>query len=133
MARAGMRAPPSKMRAGASLRSSAASGLASLPDGDGGVLLALANYYGDSSLFAFDPGHLPRRAGKKPTAREVQRVSTSAAHDWEALRLPDGTEQLVVATVGKVDAKKRIEDSVMQLMSTNIVQLLGTMLDTVVF
>ena len=81
----------------ASLRSSAASGLASLPDGDGGVLLALANYYGDSSLFAFDPGHLPRRAGKKPTAREVQRVSTSAAHDWEALRLPDGTEQLVVA------------------------------------
>ncbi len=41
-------------------------------------------------------------------------------------------EQLVVATVGKVDAKKRIEDSVMQLMSTNIVQLLGTMLDTVV-
>ena len=42
-------------------------------------------------------------------------------------------EQLVVATVGKVDAKKRIEDSVMQLMSTNIVQLLGTMLDTVVF
>ena len=81
----------------ASLRSSAASGLASLPDGDGGVLLALANYYGDSSLFAFDPGHLPRRAGKRPTAREVQRVSTSAAHDWEALRLPDGTEQLVVA------------------------------------
>ena len=42
-------------------------------------------------------------------------------------------EQLVVATVGKVDAKKRIEDSVMQLMSTNIEQLLGTMLDTVVF
>ena len=42
-------------------------------------------------------------------------------------------EQLVVATGGKVDAKKRIEDSVMQLMSTNIVQLLGTMLDTVVF
>ena len=42
-------------------------------------------------------------------------------------------EQLVVATVGKIDAKKRIEDSVMQLMSTNIVQLLGTMLDTVVF
>ena len=42
-------------------------------------------------------------------------------------------EQLVVATVGKVDAKKRIEDSVLELMSTNLVQLLGTMLDTVVF
>ena len=43
------------------------------------------------------------------------------------------TQLSLVATVGKVDAKKRIEDSVMQLMSTNIVQLLGTMLDTVVF
>merc|ERR1712196_55397 len=42
-------------------------------------------------------------------------------------------EELIVATVGKVDAKKRIEDSVVKLMSTNIVQLLGTMLDTVVF
>ena len=42
-------------------------------------------------------------------------------------------EELLVATVGKVDAKKRIEDSVLELMSTNLVQLLGTMLDTVVF
>ena len=42
-------------------------------------------------------------------------------------------EELVVATVGKVDAKKRIEDAMMRLMSANIVQVLGTMLDTVVF
>merc|ERR1719478_623089 len=42
-------------------------------------------------------------------------------------------EQLVVATVGKVDAKKRIEDAMLRLMSANIVQCLGTMLDTVVF
>merc|ERR1711935_988473 len=42
-------------------------------------------------------------------------------------------DELLVATVGKVDAKKRIEDSVLELMSTNLVQLLGTMLDTVVF
>ena len=42
-------------------------------------------------------------------------------------------EQLVVATVGKVDAKKRIEDATMRLVSANIVQCLGTMLDTVVF
>ena len=42
-------------------------------------------------------------------------------------------EQLVVATVGKMDAKKRIEDATMRLMSSNIVQCLGTMLDTVVF
>jgi len=42
-------------------------------------------------------------------------------------------EQLVVATVGKVDAKKRIEESALKLMSANIVHCLGTMLDTVVF
>ena len=42
-------------------------------------------------------------------------------------------DQLVVATVGKLDAKRRIEDSVVKLMSANIVQVLGTMLDTVVF
>ena len=42
-------------------------------------------------------------------------------------------EQLVVATVGKLDAKKRIEESVIKLMSANIVHCLGTMLDTVVF
>lgn len=47
-------------------------------------------------------------------------------------RVP-GAEQLVVATVGKMDAKKRIEDSMTRLMSANIVQNLGTMLDTVVF
>merc|ERR1719386_460475 len=39
-------------------------------------------------------------------------------------------EQLVVATVGKVDAKRRIEESVVKLMSANIVHCLGTMLDT---
>ena len=42
-------------------------------------------------------------------------------------------KELVVATVGKVDAKKRIEDAMLRLMSANIVQSLGTMLDTVVF
>ena len=42
-------------------------------------------------------------------------------------------EELLVATVGKVDAKKRMDDNVLDLMSTNLVQLLGTMLDTVVF
>jgi 26S proteasome regulatory subunit N11 len=42
-------------------------------------------------------------------------------------------EELIVATVGKMDAKKRIEENVVKLMSANIVQCLGTMLDTVVF
>jgi len=42
-------------------------------------------------------------------------------------------QELVVATVGKVDSKRRIEESVVRLMSANIVHCLGTMLDTVVF
>lgn len=32
-----------------------------------------------------------------------------------------------------MDAKKRLEDSVGQLMSANIVQCMGSMLDTIVF
>lgn len=38
-----------------------------------------------------------------------------------------------VANVGKQDAKKHLEMNVAHLMSSNIVQTLGTMLDTVVF
>ncbi|KAJ1625308.1 26S proteasome non-ATPase regulatory subunit [Pavlovales sp. CCMP2436] len=42
-------------------------------------------------------------------------------------------EKLLVHNVGKIDAKKRIEDDVIKLMSSNIIQSLGTMLDTIVF
>jgi 26S proteasome regulatory subunit N11 len=42
-------------------------------------------------------------------------------------------EQVLVENVGKVDAKKHLEASVNELMSSNIIQCLGTMLDTVVF
>jgi 26S proteasome regulatory subunit N11 len=42
-------------------------------------------------------------------------------------------EKRVVANVGKMDAKKHLEDNVQQLMSANIVQSMATMLDTVVF
>lgn len=42
-------------------------------------------------------------------------------------------EELDVANVGKIDPKKRLEAGVSQLMAENIVQCLGTMLDTVVF
>mmetsp|Transcript_12172 Transcript_12172/g.38542 ORF Transcript_12172/g.38542 Transcript_12172/m.38542 type:complete len:95 (+) Transcript_12172:152-436(+) len=42
-------------------------------------------------------------------------------------------EKLEVANVGKQDAKKHLEENVQALMSTNILQTLGTMLDTVVF
>jgi 26S proteasome regulatory subunit N11 len=42
-------------------------------------------------------------------------------------------EEIAVLNVGKMDPKKHLETSVMDLMSSNIVQCLGTMLDTVVF
>jgi len=42
-------------------------------------------------------------------------------------------EQLVVQNVGKVDPKKRLEADMDKLMTTNILQCLGSMLSTVVF
>lgn len=41
-------------------------------------------------------------------------------------------EKLAIAKVGQQDAKKHLEEHVNNLMSSNIVQTLGTMLDTVV-
>lgn len=43
------------------------------------------------------------------------------------------TEQILVDNVGKIDPKRHLETSVSELMSSNVVQCLGTMLDTVVF
>lgn len=42
-------------------------------------------------------------------------------------------EQVEVENVGKIDPKRHLEASVSDLMSSNIIQCLGTMLDTVVF
>jgi 26S proteasome regulatory subunit N11 len=42
-------------------------------------------------------------------------------------------EKRVVANVGKMDAKKHLAANVSTLMSSNITQAMGTMLDTVVF
>ncbi|CAG5097327.1 Similar to Rpn11: 26S proteasome non-ATPase regulatory subunit 14 (Drosophila melanogaster) [Cotesia congregata] len=42
-------------------------------------------------------------------------------------------EQLAIKNVGKQDPKRHLEEKVDMLMSTNIVQCLGAMLDTVVF
>jgi len=43
------------------------------------------------------------------------------------------TEELAVANVGKIDPKRHLENHVADLMASNIVQSLGTMLNTVVF
>ena len=42
-------------------------------------------------------------------------------------------EEMVVENVGKVDPKRHLENHVADLMASNIVQSLGTMLCTVVF
>lgn len=42
-------------------------------------------------------------------------------------------EKLFFARVGRQDAKKHLEEHVSNLMASNTVQILGTMLDTVVF
>jgi 26S proteasome regulatory subunit N11 len=43
------------------------------------------------------------------------------------------TEQILVDNVGKIDPKRHLESEVADLMSANIIQCLGTMLDTVIF
>ena len=42
-------------------------------------------------------------------------------------------EEIIVELTGKVDPKKHLEQGVNDLMSINIIQCLGTMLDTVAF
>ena len=43
------------------------------------------------------------------------------------------SEQIMVDNVGKIDPKKHLETAVTDLMSSNVIQCLGTMLDTVIF
>merc|ERR1719393_915277 len=53
------------------------------------------------------------------TVKEM--VNLSAAYEKAVKQETDlSAEQLVVAPVGKVDAKKRIEDAMLRLMSANI-------------
>ena len=42
-------------------------------------------------------------------------------------------QQILVDNVGKLDPKRHLETAVADLMGSNLVQCLGTMLDTVVF
>ncbi len=42
-------------------------------------------------------------------------------------------ERRVVAKAGKRDAKKRLEEDVAHLISANIVQCMGSMLDSIAF
>ena len=42
-------------------------------------------------------------------------------------------EQLVIANVGKLNAKKHLEEQVENLIGANVVQTLGSMIDSIVF
>lgn len=76
----------------ASLESEAASGVACFEDADGSPFIAMANYYGVSSMWAFDT--------VTEATRLVQQFLSRQAHDWEAVRLPGGMTQLILAEYG---------------------------------
>jgi 26S proteasome regulatory subunit N11 len=60
---------------------------------------------------------------------ELAKAYNKAIQDEEKL----SKDKLVVQKVGKLDPKKHLEQDVEKLMASNVVQTLGTMLDTIVF
>ncbi|PKI33398.1 hypothetical protein CRG98_046206 [Punica granatum] len=71
----------------------------------------------------------------KTNEQTVQEMLSLAAKYNKAVQEEDELppEKLAILNVGRQDAKKHLEEHVSNLMSSNIVQTLGTMLDTVVF
>ena len=65
----------------------------------------------------------------------VDRMLKLTASYGERIASEEGktAEEVMVENVGKVDPKKHLEAGVAELMQLNIIQCLGTMLDTVVF
>lgn len=60
---------------------------------------------------------------------ELAKAYNTAVQDEDKM----SKEKLVVHKVGKLDPKKHLEQNVNTLMSNNITQILGTMLDTIAF
>ncbi|CAB4309668.1 unnamed protein product [Prunus armeniaca] len=74
-------------------------------------------------------------AHSKTNEQTLQEMSNLAIKYNNAL-LEDGDaqpEKLAIANVGRADAKKHLEEHVYNMMSSNIAQTLGTVLDTVAF
>ncbi|KFK42644.1 hypothetical protein AALP_AA1G021900 [Arabis alpina] len=71
----------------------------------------------------------------KTNEQTVQEMLSLAAKYNKAVQEEDelSPEKLAIVKVGRQDAKKHLEEHVSNLMSSNIVQTLGTMLDTVIF
>mmetsp|Transcript_24750 Transcript_24750/g.57689 ORF Transcript_24750/g.57689 Transcript_24750/m.57689 type:complete len:312 (+) Transcript_24750:99-1034(+) len=74
-------------------------------------------------------------AHQKSTEELVEKMLKLTKDYNERVQQEEGktSEEILVENVGKVDPKRHLENSVSDLMSTNIIQCLGTMLDTVVF
>lgn len=74
-------------------------------------------------------------AHSKTNEQTVQEMLNLAGKYNKAVQQEDELtpEKLAIANVGRQDAKKHLEEHVSDLMSSNIVQTLGTMLDTVIF
>ncbi|KAI5327642.1 hypothetical protein L3X38_027038 [Prunus dulcis] len=74
-------------------------------------------------------------AHSKTNEQTLQEMSNLAIKYNNALQ-EDGDaqpEKLAIANVGRADAKKHLEEHVYDMMSSNIAQTLGTVLDTVAF
>ena len=58
---------------------------------------------------------------------------TPTTYSQSFLRVASSCLTLLCVQVGKLDAKKHLQQDIETVMSNNIIQCLGTMLDTVVF
>jgi 26S proteasome regulatory subunit N11 len=69
------------------------------------------------------------------TVATVEKMLQLTAAYQDRIREEQGktAQQILVDNVGKLDPKRHLESAVADLMGSNLVQCLGTMLDTVVF
>ena len=69
------------------------------------------------------------------TVTTVEKMLQLTAAYQDRIREEQGktAQQILVENVGKLDPKRHLESAVVDLMGSNLVQCLGTMLDTVVF
>ena len=77
----------------------------------------------------------PFDAIDKSNAEKIKDLSDLAQQYAKSIQEEEKltAEKLIVARAGRIDAKRRLEDTVTTLMSDNIVQTIGAMLNTVVF
>lgn len=77
----------------------------------------------------------PFEQHRESTQQKIDKMLQWSEAYNERIKQEEGKsdEQIMVDNVGKTDPKRHLEEAVYDLMSANILQCLGTMLDTVVF